>query len=99
MDIVFEWDARKAGTNFEKHRVRFEEAKTIFNDPLLVTYPDEVHSDAEARFISIGMSASDRLLLAVHTDRYLSADLLVVRLVSCRRATPLERRTYEEGED
>ena len=54
MEIIFEWDARKAKANIQKHKVSFEEAKTIFNDPHLVTYSDEFHSDREDRFISIG---------------------------------------------
>ena len=99
MELVFEWDAKKAKANLKKHKVSFEEAKTIFNDPLLITFPDEEHSEAEERFISIGMSASDRVLLAVHTEREETEDLLIIRIISCRKATPSERRVYEEGED
>jgi hypothetical protein len=99
MELVFEWDAKKAKANRKKHRVSFEEAKTIFNDPLLVTFPDEEHSEAEERFISIGMSASHRVLLAVHTEREATDDLLIIRIISCRKATASERRVYEEGED
>ena len=69
MELVFEWDVKKAKANFNKHKVGFEEAKTIFNDPLLLTFPDDEHLEADERFISIGMSASNRVLLAVHTER------------------------------
>jgi uncharacterized DUF497 family protein len=97
MQLLFEWDDRKASENFKKHKVSFEEAKTVFNDPLLITFPDEYHSAAEERFISIGASASREILLVVHTEREETEIALVVRLISCRKATPLERRTYEEG--
>ena len=99
MELVFEWDAKKAKANLKKHKVSFEEAKTIFNDPLLITFPDEEHSEDEERFISIGMAASDRVLLAVHTEREETEDLLIIRIISCRKATASERRVYEEGED
>ena len=79
--------------------VRFEEAKTIFNDPLLITFLDEEHSEAEERFISIGISASNRVVLAVHTEREATEDLLIIRIISCREATASERRVYEEGKE
>ena len=65
MEFVFEWDVNKAKANIRRHGISFEEAKTIFNDPLLLTYPDDFHSDAEDRLISIGYSSQQRLLLAV----------------------------------
>lgn len=94
MELIFEWDASKAQTNLKKHRVSFEEAKTVFNDPLLLTYPDEIHSKTEERLISIGYSSQRRLLLVVHTERDEENELLI-RIISCRRATASERRTYE----
>jgi uncharacterized DUF497 family protein len=94
MELIFEWDIHKAQTNLKKHRVSFEEAKTVFNDPLLLTYPDEFHSETEERLISIGYSSQRRLLLVVHTERDAGNELLI-RIVSCRRATAAERRTYE----
>jgi uncharacterized protein len=96
MSLIFEWDANKARTNLNKHRVSFEEAKTLFNDPLLVTFPDERNSNTEERFISIGLSAHRRILLVVHTDRREIADSVIIRIISCRKATPSERKTYEE---
>ena len=68
-EFSFEWDAIKAQTNAEKHAVTFEEAVTIFYDPFLLTFLDEDHSDTEERFLSIGRSERDRILLVVHTDR------------------------------
>ena len=99
MELIFEWDTKKAKANLKKHKVSFEEAKTIFNDPLLITFPDEEHSDAEERFISIGLSVTNKVLLAVHTERQETEDLLIIRIVSGRKATASERRVYEEGEN
>lgn len=97
MEIIFEWDARKAKTNLEKHKVSFEEAQTIFIDPLLVTFPDEFHSNAEERFTSIGISAKERLLLVVHTEQEELKERVVIRIISCRKATTSERMVYEKG--
>jgi len=98
MQLVFTWDAGKAQLNQKKHRVSFEEAKTLFSDPFLLTYPDEFHSDAEERWISIGTSARQRVLLVVHAEQKPDSETLVIRLISCRKATPLERKFYEEAE-
>lgn len=97
MRIIFEWDAQKAGTNFKKHKVSFEEAKTVFNDPRLITFFDEEHSETEERFVSIGMSATLGILLVVHTEHEEEEGIVVVRIISCRKATASERRTYEKG--
>jgi uncharacterized protein len=95
--LIFEWDAEKARINFRKHRISFDEAKSVFGDPLLVTYPDESHSELELRNISIGLSAASRVLLVVHTERYRNMADWVIRIISCRKATSLERKTYEEN--
>jgi len=98
MEFIFEWDARKARTNLEKHKVSFEEAQTIFIDPLLVTFPDELHSETEERFISIGMSTKERVLLVVHTELEEIGERIVIRIINCRKATTSERTIYEKGE-
>jgi uncharacterized protein len=94
MALRFEWDGAKARSNWEKHSVWFEEAATIFGDPLSLTVSDPDHSETEERYISIGTSAASRVLVVSHTDR---GD--VIRLISARPATPRERRTYEEGQE
>lgn len=94
MDFIFEWDRRKAHANLNKHGISFEEAKTVFNDPLLVTYPDDLHSEHEERFISIGYSNRTRLLLIVHTEQIASVEIRI-RIISSRRATSTERQIYE----
>ena len=91
MKLTFEWDSEKARQNFSKHGVAFEEASTVFDDPLSLTVPDPRHSVQERRFVIIGSSAAGRLLVVVHTDRGRT-----VRLVSARPATKRERKEYEE---
>jgi hypothetical protein len=99
MELVFEWDSSKARMNLQKHKVTFEEARTLFNDPLLLTYPDESHSQTEERCISIGSSVRNRVLVVVHTEREEIEDTLTIRIISCRKATASERRAYEESNE
>ena len=96
MELIFDWDVAKDRKNIRKHKITFEEAKTIFHDAYLITYPDEVHSDNEDRYISIGYSTHSRILLAIHTEHQETDDNTVIRIISCRKATPAERRYYEE---
>ena len=90
----FVWDEDKAQTNLQDHRVTFEEAATVFLDPLASTIPDPDHSLGEARYLTIGLSSRGRLLVVSYTERQAQ-----IRLISARRATRRERRSYEEGED
>ena len=98
MELVFEWDAQKARSNVQKHGISFEEAKTVFGDPFLLTYPDELHSENEERYISIGRSGRGQTLLVVHTEME-TGRKHVVRIISSRKATNLERETYENAEE
>jgi len=90
--MSFQWDSSKAVINARKHGVSFEEAITVFGDPLAVTIADPDHSLGEFRFLTIGLSISQRLLVISHTER--SGE---VRLISVRLATRQERRNYESG--
>ena len=90
MILEFEWDGHKAVENLKNHRVSFDEAKSVFNDPLLLTFPDPEHSDEEHRSINIGISSHSRVLLVVFTDRKGK-----VRVISSRKATAKERKLYE----
>lgn len=92
MRLIFEWNEIKAKSNLKKHKVSFEEGKTIFNDPFLFTFPDDRHSVHEDRFINIGFSAEGRILVLTHTERKGK-----IRVISCRKATPRERSFYEKG--
>lgn len=87
----FEWDPKKAALNLKKHKVSFVEAATVFSDPLSVTAPDPDHSLEEDRYITIGFSKIQRLLIVAHTER---ADR--VRIISARELTQTERLAYEE---
>ena len=87
MPLNFEWDGRKAKANVAKHGVSFEEAATVFADPLSLTIPDPDHSQAEERFIILGKSHTGKLLVVVHTER---GDNL--RIISARRASRRERK-------
>lgn len=93
----YTWDQRKAQINLAKHGVSFEEAETVFDDPFLLTSHDDLHSENEGRFISIGMSKDSRLLLVVHVEKLATDDFVLVRIISCRKATPFERKSYEEN--
>jgi uncharacterized DUF497 family protein len=90
--LKFEWDADKAAVNKSKHGVTFEEAATVFGDPESFTIFDPAHSQAENRFIILGRSHLDRLLVVVHTERGDN-----VRIISARRASRRERKFYEEN--
>jgi hypothetical protein len=90
--VKYEADPEKAKANLREHGVSFEEAATVFLDPLAVTYPDPDHSDEENREITIGHSASERLLFVSHVQR---GDR--IRIISTREATRKERKQHEEG--
>lgn len=86
----FEWDSEKATENLRKHRVSFDEATTVFFDPLSMTVPDPDHSIGERRFITMGASSGGRLLVVAHTDRGST-----LRIISARSASASERERYE----
>jgi uncharacterized DUF497 family protein len=88
--VKFLWDPRKADANRAKHGTTFEEASTVFGDPLATTIPDPDHSHDEARSVTMGHSAAGVLLVVVHAD---SGD--DVRVISARRATGREKKKYE----
>ena len=88
--MAFEWDARKAAANVRKHGVRFADAIAVLEDESAVTVVDE--SSDEERWVTIGMDSLARVLVVVYTWRRER-----IRIVSVRRATPGERRQYEEG--
>jgi len=98
MEYIFQWDDNKARVNLAKHKVSFEEGRSIFYDPFILTFRDEFHSRNEDRLISIGTSVNERLLLVVHLEREETSKGVFIRIISCRKATPSERRLYEEGE-
>lgn len=88
----FEWDEEKAKANLKKHKVSFDEAVTVFNDPFSITILDPDHSMDEHRYLDIGSSDKGRVLVIAYTERGAS-----IRIISCRKATPRERKLYEES--
>lgn len=88
--IRFDWDGQKARSNLAKHGVSFDEAKTVFEDPFAITIPDPDHSDEEMRFIDLGYSRNNRLLIVVYTERN-----NLIRIISSREADKNERKQYE----
>ena len=87
----FEWDKMKALVNTQKHNISFAEATTVFSDPFELTIADPVHSLEEFRFISIGLSKSDNLLVVSYTERHQNK----IRIISARKATKREHKYYE----
>lgn len=90
--MEFEWDRLKAASNLNKHGVSFEEAQTVFNDPLAAIFDDDANSINELREIIIGHSQQNRLLLIAFTERTNS-----IRIISARLATRKEREDYEQN--
>lgn len=92
VDMKFEWDRLKATTNLKKHGISFEEAQTVFENPLAFIFEDEAHSTTEHQEIIIGHSQRNRLLLISFTERPNA-----IRIVSARLATQKEREDYEQN--
>ena len=89
----FEWDPEKAASNLATHAVSFEEASTVFSDPLATTVVDREHSVDEERWLTTGLSLQQRVVIVWHANRGCT-----IRIIGARQATPNERRTYESGE-
>jgi uncharacterized protein len=90
--MIFEWDPTKAWQNVRKHKVSFEEAATVFLDPLATTFDDPDHSKAEHRYITIGWSNQQRVLFVAHADRGVAR----IRIITARQATRREKHDYSE---
>ena len=90
--MVYEWDVKKAKGNRRKHQISFEDATTVFLDPLALTFPDPDHSMGEEREITIGRSSRQQVVFVSHCRR---EDR--VRIISARKTTRGERKQYEEG--
>ena len=89
--LIFEWDERKAKQNIRKHGVSFEEAATVFGDQFSITIYDPLHSEDEDRFVILGMSSKNQLLVVVHTER---GDK--IRIISARKAIKNEKQVYQK---
>ncbi|MCP4749511.1 MAG: BrnT family toxin [Proteobacteria bacterium] len=89
--MEFEWNSQKAESNLTKHGVSFHEAGTVFSDPLAITFDDPDHSDGEYRYITLGLSRLNNLLIVSHIERDGKT-----RIIGARRMTGKERLIYEE---
>ena len=96
MRIDFDWDPAKAASNAAKHGVAFPDAMSVLNDPLGLSIPDPAAS--EERWVTVGLAATGKLLVVVHTWEETGENSAAVRIISARRATRREARQYREGE-
>lgn len=92
--IKFEWDTHKAASNLKKHKVSFEEAKSVFYDEFAIQFFDEEHSADEERFLMLGMSSGAKLLIVCHCEREHGE---IIRIISARKATKHESTFYQGG--
>lgn len=90
--LLFEWDPGKAKKNLKIHGISFDEASTVFQDSLSLTIYDPLHSEEEDRFVLVGKSSGNRLLVVVHTERENN-----IRIISARKVTKKEREQYEKN--
>lgn len=88
----YDWDPVKAAKNLRKHGISFEEAASIFGDPLAYTFADPDHSESEERWLTFGLSIDKRILVVSHMEHAFG-----IRIISAREATAHERKIYEEG--
>lgn len=91
-ELAFDWDNHKAKVNERKHGISFEEAQTVFDDPLYVDFYDPDHSEDEERYLIVGQSNRGLLLIVSYTEREDS-----IRIISAREVTRTEREVYEKG--
>jgi uncharacterized protein len=98
MAVIFEfdWDPVKAASNLADHRISFEDAMTVFHDPLALSRPDRDHRGDDERWITIGLNRATKLLLVVHTHVELDHERISIRIISARKPTKREKRQYEQ---
>jgi uncharacterized DUF497 family protein len=97
MNYNFEWDPKKAKSNISKHKISFEDAISIFKDENAISIYDEEHSFNEDRWITIGMDFKTRTLVVIHTFVTVENENWNIRIISARKATKNEQKTYEES--
>lgn len=96
IDYFFGWDPRKEQENRDKHAVTFDEAATVFRDSKAISIFDPDHSETEDRWITMGISEKGRLLIVIHTFREEREAAVTIRMISSRKATKHEIKTYGE---
>jgi uncharacterized DUF497 family protein len=88
--VKLDWDAKKAASNVRKHSVSFEEAGTVFGDPMALTFDDPDHSTGEMRFLTFGVKRTNKFVIVSYTERQ-----DVTRIISARKMSKQEREIYE----
>ncbi len=92
----FEWDPNKAAANLAKHEISFEEAATVFRGPEALTIFDPDHSETEERWLTIGISKNNKILIVSHTFQKADHESTIIRIISSRKATKTESKQYGE---
>lgn len=95
MNYNFEWDSRKAGLNFRKHKISFEDAATVFKDPRSISLYDSEHSSDDERWITLGIGGNGALIVVVHTFEEQDEHNCKIRIISARKATKKETKQYK----
>lgn len=95
MNYLFEWDTEKAKSNITKHKIKFELASSVFQDPRALTIFDDEHSSKEDRWITIGLASNSQLIVLVHTFLFIDDNNTKIRLISARKATKNETTLYK----
>ena len=95
MNYYFDWDVTKAQTNFKKHKITFEKATEIFYDPLALSLYDDLHSEDEDRWITLGVTKSGTIIVVIHTYKGLNSNDVKIRIISARKATKNEIKQYQ----
>ena len=94
MQYNFKWDPKKAKINIKKHKIRFEDALTVFRDPNAVSIYDTKHSNDDDRWITIGMTLKGTLIVINHTFEKITNKTVFIRIISSRKATVNEKKNY-----
>jgi len=97
MNYNFEWDPNKAKSNLTKHKISFESSTSVFKDENAISIYDEKHSLEEDRWITIGIDFETRTLIVIHTFIIINQDNCNIRVISARKATKSEQKTYKES--
>jgi uncharacterized DUF497 family protein len=97
MNYNFEWDLNKDKSNYLKHKINFESASGVFKDSYAISIYDEKHSENEERWITIGMEVATRIIVVVHTFVEINENNYNIRIISARKATKKEIKTYNKG--
>jgi hypothetical protein len=95
LNYYFDWNVKKSQTNLKKHKITFEKATEIFYDPLALSLYDDLHSEDEDRWITLGVTKSGTVIVVIHTYSELNSNNVKIRIISARKATKNEIKQYQ----